>query len=102
MLLEAGGSTSMLTKFNELPIHLALKRESVSEAHLKDVNLLLEKCKTVDCLHINSLLKMATRFYNFEIIDKIIKLGADVNFKNEEGDTAFHAYMGMFLKKGQI
>ncbi|VDI28658.1 Hypothetical predicted protein [Mytilus galloprovincialis] len=93
MLLEAGGSTSMLTKFNELPIHLALKRESVSEAHLKDVNLLLEKCKTVDCLHINSLLKMATRFYNFEIIDKIIKLGADVNFKNEEGDTAFHAYM---------
>ncbi|XP_076114092.1 uncharacterized protein LOC143082335 [Mytilus galloprovincialis] len=94
MLLDAGGSTSMLTTFNELPIHIALKSESISEAHFIDVNLLLKRCKTIETSHINSLLQMATRFYPFEIIDKIITLGADVNIKNGNGDTALHSYMG--------
>lgn len=97
MLLDAGGSTSMLTTFNELPIHIALKSESISEAHFIDVNLLLKRCKTIETSHINSLLQMATRFYPFEIIDKIITLGADVNIKNGNGDTALHSYMGMSI-----
>ncbi|CAC5391829.1 unnamed protein product [Mytilus coruscus] len=93
ILLESGGSTSMMTKYQELPIHIALKNESTSEAHFRDINLLLQRCKTIDTSHMNSSLIMAAKFCNFEIIDKIIKLGADVNFKNGDGNTALHTYM---------
>lgn len=97
MLLESGGSTSMLTKQQEQPIHVALINKSTSEAHFSDIQMLLERCDTLSTSHMNSLLIMAATFCNFAIVSKIIELGADVNFKSNDGNTALHTYMGMFI-----
>ncbi|XP_052064145.1 uncharacterized protein LOC127704231 isoform X2 [Mytilus californianus] len=97
LLLSAGAPTLSLSVSNELPVHFALQlcaqiEEGESE---EDIRLLLDYYKDVNIPdnNGNTLLILACAEFTFNIINKIILQGADVNYSGNNGLTAVQAHM---------
>lgn len=98
LLLSAGVPTNSMSVSNELPAHFALQLCSEMQAgdNEEDTCLLLDNFKDVNIPdnNGNTLLIIACAECSFNIINKLVLQGADVNFSGQNGLSALQAHMG--------
>lgn len=86
-----------MSSFGDLPIHLALRMESVDkERHMKDILLLLNYSTEINIPDKkgNTPIILAASFCSVDVIKKMIEIGADMEYKEHEGNSALHKHMG--------
>ncbi|CAG2219691.1 unnamed protein product [Mytilus edulis] len=90
-----------MSSFGDLPIHLALRMESVvKERHMKDILLLLNYSTEINIPDKkgNTPIILAASFCSVDVIKKMIEIGADMTYKEDEGNSALHKHMGILIR----
>ncbi|CAG2254158.1 unnamed protein product [Mytilus edulis] len=96
LLLYNKASPNSMSSFGDLPIHLALRMESVvKERHMKDILLLLNYSTEINIPDKkgNTPIILAASFCSVDVIKKMIEIGADMTYKEDEGNSALHKHM---------
>lgn len=99
MLLNKNACTNTKSRDGDLPIHLALQMKSDdNERHLKDILLLVNHGTEMNIQdkNGNTPIILAAKFCSVDIIRKMIENGAEVKYKEYQGNSALHNHMGMF------